>query len=164
MKRTIILLDENLLLEIQQMAKDQDATASQVIQQALVQYCQGQRSGRSHGDAGRASPGRSASQHKADSAVEAQPGSPASRSQHGSGERRGQSGARSVWQILLSTALGALAGLFAASEFVRAASQFAGGEPPLQWVVTHIVPGALLTVIAGAFFFIALRSLRRAAT
>ncbi len=38
MKRTTILLDESLLLDIQQLAEEENTTASRVIREALAEY------------------------------------------------------------------------------------------------------------------------------
>ncbi|MEA3345953.1 MAG: ribbon-helix-helix protein, CopG family [Chloroflexota bacterium] len=158
MKRTTVLLEEDLLLEIQQLAKEQRITTSQVIQRAVADYVEDQSAShpepyeetkigvieRLQPDESPESPVESA--RPVEEATE--PVSPAE-------STRGFSGL-----TLIPFILGGLSALFALFEFVRAAGQITGHGQPLEVVINYIVPGILLSIIAAAFFFVGGQSQR----
>lgn len=166
MKRTTILLEENLLLEVQQLAKEQQVTTSQVIQQAVADYVEVQRRSRSQPPVTEeASPSRSsASLAEPVQPVEAR-SEPASVGHQPIPAQGSQvRGKPFPWLALIFFVLGGLSAPFALVEFILTIGEFTSGVRPLEVTFNHLLPGLLLTLIAVGFLFVASQSwLSRAA-
>jgi len=168
MKRTIILLEEDLLLEVQQLAKEQQITTSQVIQQAVANYVQGQRQSRSSPPALEeefpqiepseplVEPVQPVEEEKLEPVLAEHQPAPA--------QGIGVEAKRLSWLTLISLILGGLSGLFALLQFLQAAGQLTGHAQPLEVVINYLVPGILLGIVAAAFCFIASQGRRSRAT
>lgn len=149
MKRTAILLEESLLLEVQQLAKEQQVTVSQVIQQAVADYVESQRRGRSHPtELEGAVPPIEPSEPPAEPAQQPAPA------------LWGSQTGRALWPAFIALILGGVSALFALLELLLAAEKFAGSAQPLVVALNHLLPGVLLVIVAAAFIFIALHLLR----
>jgi hypothetical protein len=161
MKRTTILLEEDLLLEVQQLAKEQQTTTSQVIQQAVADYVDGQRRIRSH-PAAEEPPAGEPSERPAEpiQPVVQKPQPVAAEHQPLPAEGMEMGTRRLSWLALISLIVGALSALFALIEFLLAAAQLTGQAQPMEVLVNYVVPGLLLGVVAAAFLFIASQSRR----
>jgi len=159
MKRITILLEEDLLLEVQQLAKEQHVTTSQVIQQAVADYVQDQSRiwsyppGTEEGPSQPESPGLLA--ERAQPAEERPKPPPA---EFRTTLTSGASARRFPWLTMISLIVGGLTAVFALIEFVQAAGQLADGGQPVEVLVNYVVPGLLLGVVAWACFFIANQS------
>lgn len=163
MKRTTILLEEDLLLEIQQLAKEQQTTTSQVIQQAVADYVEGQRRIRSYPAAEEDEPpAGEPSERLAEpiQPVEQKPEPAAVEHKTPPAEGMEMGARRFSWLALISLVVGALSALLALSEFLLAAAQLTGQAQPMEVLVNYVVPGLLLGVVAAAFLFIASQSRR----
>lgn len=167
MKRTTILLEEDLLFEIQQLAKEQQVTTSQVIQQAVADYVGGQRRSRSHLPATEEEfPRLESSDSLAEPAQPVEEKSEPVPVEHQPVPTKGI-GAKAKqlpWLTLICFILGGLSALFALFGFLQAVGQLAGHGQPLEVAVNYLIPGVLLAIIAVAFFFIASHSQRSRAT
>jgi len=167
MKRTTILLEEDLLLEVQQLAKEQQITTSQVIQQAVADYVEGQRRSRFYPP-----PTEEKFPHIEPSEPLAEPAQPVEeKSEPVPVEHQPTLGKGIVvevkhipWLTLIPLILGGLSALFALLEFLQAVGQLTGQAQPLEVVVNYIIPGVLLGIVAAAFLFIASQSRRSRAT
>jgi hypothetical protein len=162
MKRTTILLEEDLLLEVQQLAKEQQTTTSQVIQQAVADYVEGQRRIRSYPAAAEEPPAGEPSEPLAQpiQPVEQEPEPAAAERQPLPAEGMEMGTRRFSWLALISLVVGALSAMFALIEFLLAAAQLTGQAQPMEVLVNYVVPGLLLGVVAAAFLFIASQSRR----
>jgi predicted transcriptional regulator len=161
MKHTTIMLDESVLFEIQQLAKERHTTTSQVIQQAVTEYVEGQRrSAVSAPVAEEQWPEAKPSEPLAERVqpLEAKPepvpleGEP-SLTEGGEG-RTG----RFPWVMWVSLAAGGLSALSALFLLVQAAGELIGRARGLEVVVNFLLPGLLLGLVAAAFLFIASQS------
>jgi hypothetical protein len=167
MKRTTILLEADLLLEVQQLAREQHVTTSQVIQQAVADYVEGLRRSRSYPSGGREeSPSVESSGWPTDALQPAEEKSetPPAEDTREPTEALDSGAGRPSWLRLVAVAVGGLCALLALVEFARAATQFAGAAVPLEVVINYVVPGILLGVVASASFFIASQSRRTGPT
>jgi hypothetical protein len=158
MKRTTILLENDLLTEVQRLAKERHTTTSQVIQQAVAEYVadpSGSQAPAPVTEEARASiepfelliePGES-------------PGAKSGSAPVGShlapieGTRVATGHSPSITLILL--AVGGLSALSALFLCGRAVGQLIGRGPTLGMLVNYLLPGLLLGVIATASFIIA---------
>jgi len=162
MKRTTILLEEDLLLEVQQLAKEQQTTTSQVIQQAVADYVEGQRGIRSYPAAEEEPPAGEPSERLGEpiQPVEQKPEPTAAERQPLPAEGMEMGTRRFSWLALISLVVGALSALLALIAFLLAAVQLTGQAQPMEVLVNYVVPGLLLGVVAAAFLFIASQSRR----
>ena len=160
MKRTTILLEEDLLLEVQQLAKEQQITTSQVIQQAVARFVEAQRRGRQAPPAPEQrpivlprpprpmpEPVRLAQERTAAGLVDSYPTLIE--------EAMETSSKKAPWSTLIPLALGVMSALFALFVIIQAVSHLANHVRPLEIVVNSLVPGLLLGVVATAFLYLA---------
>jgi len=180
MKRTAILLEESLLLEVQQLAKERQVTVSQVIQQAVADYVESQRRSRSRPPVSEevvppsepsepsTEPARPTEEEPSPASAERQPTPVAARKVAQALEAehqptpapQGSQIAQALWPALIAFILGGLSALFALLELLLAVEKFTGSAQPLGVALNHLVPGVLLVIVAVAFIFVALHLLR----
>jgi len=164
MKRTTILLEEDLLLEVQQLAKERQVTTSQVIQQAVADYVERQRQQRTQAlvesaevETKEATSPRLPDEQPARATPPAQvvPVRPPMPHESAPAQVPHATAERTSRLSLIPLVLGGLGAIFALLEIVRAIEQFATRARPLEVVVNYLLPGVLLGVVAAALFVIA---------
>ena len=162
MKRTTILLEEDLLLEVQQLAKEQQITTSQVIQQAVADYVSARSQG--HLSPTVAERRRTVPSERTEPALR-----PAHRGRkRPRAARRGRRaapvegavvGTQAIhWPTVVPLALGALVALLAFIEIAQAVMQLADRARVLGVLLNYVLPGLLLGIVAAALLYIGIQS------
>jgi hypothetical protein len=165
MKRTTILLEEDVLLEIQQLAKQHQVTTSQVIQRAIADYVETQRQMRLHPPGTDDGPAPLRPSRRTPEPVRYVRETPAPAAEHPSESAQGVEEAEGgetygLRPILVPLVVGGLSALFALFELVQAIGRFATNARALEVVINHLLPAVLLGVVAAAFFFVASQNRR----